>query len=276
MDKETPEAKGEPVPYFLQLPWRLTEHIPGVEPGSVISAIAGSVLLIVIVLSVTVLPTVIAYKLRARKERKRDAKERDAILDAYSEVPEEVVRAMSVRHGVAHARASLLDTFSSEWRDLMRVLPELLNDDVVEETRSRLESTWTPYRRHQFYIRYQLPLSTVMNPQRWEALFEGSYGLEETGAVPTIRGVGESDQGMYVIVSTAPGWTASEWDDMLPVLRVALDAPSVSVEITNATEVVISLNDRRLRTPYIPRREAPAEEPDTEVDAQNADTPTPS
>ncbi len=255
MDEETPMPAIGGGTSVLHLPWRLVERLPWVEVGTIGSAIAGTALLIAVVIGGSFLGFYTAHLLRSRVARRRTAREREVILESYNDLPEEVVRELSVRSGVLDARASLLDTFTAEWHALQRVLPDLIDAELAAETRTRLEGAWDTYRRQQFYLRYHAPLSTIMNRRTWRAMFSGSYGVEVTGAVPVIRGVGESVDGMYVIVSTAAGWTVEEWDDMLPVLRVELDAPSLTVDIVNSEKVVISLRDRDLRSRYVPVRD---------------------
>ena len=236
----------------LHFPWDLLERLPWFEEGSFAAALTGALLLILTVIAITFLSVYVAVRIRAARQRKRDRAERADILRAYADLPPEVTKYLSVRQGVLDARASLLNAFSHEWRELQRVLPDLLDGSLVEETRVRIEGTWSAARRRQFYLRYHVPLSTVMSPRRWEEMFEGSTGVRTTGSTPVIRGIGETTEGMYVVVATAPGWTTHEWDDILPDLRVELDAPDTIVELVNSTEVIIALNDRGLRPPYIP------------------------
>lgn len=255
MDEETPMPAIGDNTSVLHLPWRLVERLPWVEAGTIGSAIAGTTLLIAVALGGSFLVFYAAHLLRSRTDRRRDERERSLILESYDDLPEEVVRELSVRSGVLDARSSLLATFTTEWHALQRVLPNIIDAELAADARTRLEGAWSTHRRQQFYLRYHAPLSTVMNRRTWHTMFSGSYGVEVTGAVPVIRGVGESVDGMYVIVSTAAGWTVEEWDDMLPVLRVGLDAPNAAVDIVNSEEVVISLRDRDLRPRYVPVRD---------------------
>ena len=231
---------------ILHLPWRLVERLPWLEEGSLAAALAGVVLLILVTLVMPALVVVVTVRIRNSHLRKRDLARRASVVEAYTSLPNEAVRHLSIRQGVLDARASLMDTFTREWDELREVVPELLDRSTVEETRSRIEETWSAPRRRQFYLRYHFPLAVVLNPRRWEALFG------TTNSVPTVCGVGETDAGMYVIVSTAPGWTRHEWDDILPDLRIELDAPDASVEIVNSSEVIIALNDRAIRPPHYP------------------------
>lgn len=264
MDEETP-----PVPVasgwdVLHLPWKLVDKLQWLEEGSFPSALAGSVLLIVIVAGSLTLVTYTAHRIRMARRRKRAREAREAALRTYDDLPDEVLQRVSIRQGVLHARRNLLATFTSEWNSLQDVLPEILDGNLVDETRERLESAWSPSRRRQFYLRYHFPLTTVMDPLRWENLFAHSEGMHISGAAPVVRGVGESNEGMYIVVATAPGWTRSEWDDILPDIRVELDAPEAVVEIVNSSEVIIVLRDRNLRDPYVPVWEsADTEEDDT-------------
>lgn len=246
MDEDIPPVATTDGWGFLQLPWRVVEQLPWLEEGSMAAALAGVALLIFVVVIAPALVVYVSARIRDTRLRRREQARRDAILSTYASLPEESVKHLSVRQGVLTARAALLDTFTREWEELREVMPGLLNSAIVEETRSRIEETWSAPRRRQFYLRYHFPLAVVLNPRRWEALFG------TTNSVPTVCGVGETDAGMYVIVSTAPGWTRHEWDDILPDLRIELDAPDASVEIVNSSEVIIALNDRAIRPPHYP------------------------
>lgn len=252
MDEDTSPVVTSDGWEVLHLPWRLVERLPWLEEGSLVTALAGTGLLIFVAVVTPVLMVYTFARISDARARKRALARRAGILHTYDRLPEEAVSHLSVRQGVLRARASLLDTFTREWGELHEVLPELLNDDMVEETRARIEGTWSASRRRQFYLRYHFPLTTVMSMRRWEALFNGEAGDRTANTVPSVCGVGETDEGMYIIVSTAPGWTRHEWDDILPDIRVELDAPDASVEIVNSSEVIIALNDRHLRPPHYP------------------------
>lgn len=264
MDEETPPVPVASGWEVLHLPWKLVGKLPWLEEGSFPSALAGAALLIITVAGSLTLVTYTAHRIRASRRRKRAREAREATLRTYDDLPDEVLQRVSTRQGVLHARRNLLATFTREWDSLQDVLPEILDRTLVDETRERLESAWSPSRRRQFYLRYHFPLTTVMDPLRWENLFAHSEGMHISGAAPVVRGVGESNEGMYIVVATAPGWTRSEWDDILPDIRVELDAPEAVVEIVNSSEVIIVLRDRNLRDPYVPVWEsADTEEDDT-------------
>lgn len=241
-------------------------------------AVAAVVVLFAVPIAVIYGGDKLVCALLRRKERRLDreeAEKRAAAKASFEDVPESLIRAISAEVGFREARVELLSRITAEWKVMDYVLADLLDSDVVASTRNKALGTWSEYRQREFCLRYRDPLAVVLSPAAWAELFLTSNGYHLSNRIPTVCGIGESNRGMYVVVSTAADWTQEEWDDILGVLAAGLDAPEVAVELEGVNSAIIHLNDARLRPPSVPKVVGNTDTPSSGSDdsAEDEDSP---
>lgn len=227
----------------LGFPWALMGMTPWVRDHPPAVTALGGVILVGVPLLIALAVASGARTARRNRGHRAQQEHRAKGMEILGQLPPSLVDALSAQQGVLEARTELLTSLFDHWHDVLPYLRDALDENVVTHAREKIMSTWTPYRRVEFCARYRAPLAVVFNLSRWRELFATSRGYELSGVIPQVTGVGESHHGMYIIVRSAPDWTADEWTDVRDVLATGLDAPNVSVEIDGVSGAIISLND---------------------------------
>lgn len=263
----------ERITSWLLSPWGFFESLPWVRDHPLLVAVLSGASLVLPPL-VLVASAMMATRWSRKRRRQREAAERRAKgIASLSDMPESLLRTLAAEVGVREARLLLLQDIAEDWRLSNLVLNDILDSGVIASTRDALLGTWDSYRRCEFCLRYRDPLFVVFNAASWDDLFLSSNGYRLSGVIPVVSGIGETSDGMYVVVRSAPDWTRNEWDDVVDVLAVGLDAPDLRVELEGVSSAIIHLNDARLRPKHTPREKPKADSDEGTPPTENtADT----
>lgn len=180
---------------------------------------------------------------KARRERKRAPLREKEREDLLKSLPAGLLNQVSVMAGVRSARATILERVRGDFDRAQRLLPLIHDTNIVKTTNDHLTLQWTPQRSAEFCVRYFTPLSIVLDPDEWATL---AYDAE-LPTTPIVTGIGETDDGMYLILKSSPTIALSEWNRAIPIFSAALDAPDLKVFPSDASTVTVELRDARYR-----------------------------
>lgn len=193
---------------------------------------------------------VIAVLIKWIRTSRKHRKEQREFLTSFT-LPQNMLEELSVATGVDIAHRRLLSEFSREWKNVYAALPALVDMDVVDTTIANLTDKWDEKTRREFLVRYRVPLERVLVQSNMDDIFIcadlAEYDHKNRVVAPSVTGVGERDNGMYVLFAGTAAHTVDRWHDALPSLRIALDAPDAKVYPSAAGVVLLELNDAHLR-----------------------------
>lgn len=229
-------------PLSTALDWiKQVPYVGELNPIWQILILAG-VLILACVLVVLLINGVVRG-VKARRERRRAPLREKEREDLLKSLPSGLLNQVSVMAGVRTARATILERVRGDFNKAQRLLPLIHDTNIVKTANDHLTLQWTPQRSAEFCVRYFTPLSIVLDPDEWATL---AYDAE-LPTTPTVTGIGETDEGMYLILRASPTIALSEWNRAIPVLSAALDAPDLKVSPSDASTVTVELRDARFR-----------------------------
>ena len=184
----------------------------------------------------------------AEEALKTREKEDLAIATLRSKLDTELITELVIREGIRSAHRELLHNILTDFEQHQSWSGEIIDEKTVRATKNHILADWTPERRAEFCARFNTPLTVVCHPEEWENLM-CEVGFDDPS--PRVVGLYETANGMVIKVWSIAAYTIESWTRVLGVLAVTLDAPDISVKITDAETVSLELHDHDRR--YIPR-----------------------